>query len=195
MNKRQGAKKGREGRKGIWSSWKEEILHVLVYAAIILVMTFLVINYVGQRTQVNGESMYPTLYHKDNLIVDKFSYHFQEPERYDIVVFPYQYKENTYYIKRVIGLPGETVQIIDGYVYIDGEKLDENYGKEVIEEAALAAEPVILGEDEYFVLGDNRNASEDSRFPDVGNIKREDIIGKAWVRIWPLTRVGFLKHQ
>ena len=144
---------------------------------------------------MNGESMYPTLYDRDNLIVDKLSYRFHNPERYDIIVFPYQYKEKTYYIKRIIGLPGEKVQIIDGYVYINGEKLDEDYGREVMEDAVLASEEITLGEDEYFVLGDNRNASEDSRFPDVGNIKRKDIIGKAWVRIWPLSRIGFMKHK
>ena len=191
MNREQGedaAKsrmEGQESAKGI-----HELFHLLVYVAVVFLVTFLVITYVGQRTQVNGESMYPTLYDKDNLIVDKLSYRFRDPERYDIIVFPYQYKEKTYYIKRIIGLPGETVQIMDGYVYINGEKLEEHYGREVMEDAVLASEKITLGEDEYFVLGDNRNASEDSRFPDVGNIKRKDIIGRAWIRIWPLDRVG-----
>ena len=172
-----------------------ELFGMALYVVVVLAVTFLVITFVGQRTQVNGESMYPTLYDRDNLIVDKLSYRFHNPERYDIIVFPYQYKEKTYYIKRIIGLPGEKVQIIDGYVYINGEKLDEDYGREVMEDAVLASEEITLGEDEYFVLGDNRNASEDSRFPDVGNIKRKDIIGKAWVRIWPLSRIGFMKHK
>lgn len=172
-----------------------EIAGIFVYVAVVFAVTFLVITYVGQRTQVNGESMYPTLYHKDNLIVDKLSYRFADPQRYDIIVFPYQYKENTYFIKRIIGLPGETVQIIDGHVYIDGEKLEDPYGQEAMKEAALASDTVRLGQDEYFVLGDNRNESEDSRFPDVGNIKREDIIGKAWIRIWPFDRFGWLKHS
>lgn len=191
MNREQGEEaaksrmEGQESAKGI-----HELVHLLVYVAVVFLVTFLVITYVGQRTQVNGESMYPTLYDKDNLIVDKLSYRFRDPERYDIIVFPYQYKEKTYYIKRIIGLPGETVQIMDGYVYINGEKLEEHYGREVMEDAVLASEKITLGEDEYFVLGDNRNASEDSRFPDVGNIKRKDIIGRAWIRIWPLDRVG-----
>ena len=109
----------------------------------------------------------------------------------DIIVFPYRYKD-MYFIKRIIGLPGETVQILDGYVYIDGKKLDEHFCDEKIQNAALASDPITLGDDEYFVLGDNRNASEDSRFPDVGNVRRKEIIGRAWVRIWPFERAGSL---
>ena len=113
----------------------------------------------------------------DHLIVDKISYRFREPQRYEIVVFPYRYEKNTYYIKRIIGLPGETVQIVDGYIYINGKQLDEHYGNEIIEEAGMAAEPVTLGEDEYFVMGDNRNNSQDSRVSDVGAIHRDELMG------------------
>ena len=139
-----------------------------------------------------------TLHNGDNLIVDKLSYRFHDPERFDIIVFPFQYQANTYYIKRIIGLPGETVQIMDdGSIYINGEKLEESYGREVIQPETIgrAAEPIVLGEEEYFVMGDNRNNSSDSRTDIVGNIKREDIIGKAWLRIWPLSDFGVLKHQ
>ena len=87
------------------------------------------------------------------------------------------------------------MQIIDGYVYINGEILDEHYGNAVMNNAGIAAEPITLGEDEYFVLGDNRNNSEDSRYAAVGNIKRSEIDGRAWLRIWPLSDIGFLKHQ
>ena len=139
-----------------------------------------------------------TLHNGDNLIVDKLSYRFRDPERFDIIVFPFQYQANTYYIKRIIGLPGETVQIMeDGSIYINDEKMEESYGREVIQPETIgrAAEPIVLGEDEYFVMGDNRNNSSDSRTDIVGNIKREDIIGKAWLRIWPLSDFGVLKHQ
>ena len=139
-----------------------------------------------------------TLHNGDNLIVDKLSYRFRDPERFDIIVFPFQYQANTYYIKRIIGLPGETVQIMeDGSIYINGEKMEESYGREVIQPETIgrAAEPIVLGEDEYFVMGDNRNNSSDSRTDIVGNIKREDIIGKAWLRIWPLSDFGGLKHH
>lgn len=172
-----------------------EILSFVGYIAVILVITFLIVRFVGVRTEVIGTSMTPTLQDGDNLIVEKVSYYFTDPQRYDIIVFPYPEDPGKHYIKRIIGLPGETVQIIDGYVYIDGELLDEHYGNAVMENAGLAGEPIVLGDDEYFVLGDNRNNSEDSRYPAVGNIKRSQISGRAWLRIWPLDNIGFLKHQ
>ena len=98
--------------------------------------------------------------------------------------------ENEYYVKRVIGLPGETVQIIGEEIYINGELLKEDYGKEPITNPGRAAEPITLGEDEYFVLGDNREVSLDSRYTQVGNVKRENIGGKAILRIWPLNQFG-----
>ena len=176
-------------------SWKREILGTALYLLGVVAVTLLFVQFVGQRTYVNGDSMNVTLEDGDNLMVDKLSYRFSDPERYDIIVFPYQYQEKTYYIKRIIGMPGETVQVIDGMVYIDGEMLDESYGKEVMEYAGVASEPIELGEDEYFVLGDNRNNSSDSRDPSVGNIKGDQIIGKAFLRIWPLNKFGILKHQ
>ena len=176
-------------------SWVREIISTAVYLLAVVAVTFLFVQFVGQRTHVNGDSMNVTLEDGDNLIVDKLSYRFSEPERYDIIVFPYQYQEKTYYIKRIIGMPGETVQIIDGMVYIDGEMLDESYGKEVMQYSGVAGDPIELGNDEYFVLGDNRNNSSDSRDPSVGNIKEDQIIGKAFIRIWPLNKFGILKHQ
>lgn len=139
--------------------------------------------------------MMPTLENGDQLIVDKLTYHFKEPKRYEIIVFPYKYEENTYYIKRIIGLPGETVQIKDGCVYIDGKLLGEKYGAEVMDEPGIAEEPISLGEDEYFVLGDNRNHSSDSRVPNVGVLKRKDLMGRAWVRIWPFDNIGVILHE
>lgn len=176
-------------------SWKREIISTALYLLAVVALTFLFVQFVGQRTHVNGDSMNVTLEDGDNLIVDKLSYRFSDPERYDIIVFPYQYQEKTYYIKRIIGMPGETVQIIDGMVYIDGEMLDESYGKEVMQYAGIASDPIELGEDEYFVLGDNRNNSSDSRDPSVGNVHEDQIIGKAFIRIWPLNKFGILKHQ
>lgn len=173
----------------------KEVRGWILYILIVIASVYVIVTYVGQRTQVDGNSMLPSLTDKDNLIVDKLSYRFHAPERYDIVVFPYKYMENTYYIKRLIGLPGETVQVIDGYVYINGEKLNEHYGAEVMEEAGIAAEPIELGEDEYFVLGDNRNHSSDSRDPSVGIVKGEDLVGKAWVRIYPFDKIGVIKHE
>ncbi len=176
----------------------KEMLTTGLYLLCVLCITYFIITFVGQRTEVEGESMETTLSDGDNLIVDKITYRFSEPQRFDIIVFPFQYQENTYYIKRIIGLPGETVQIDqNGTIYINGEILVENYGKEVIraDNRGIAANPVVLGEDEYFVMGDNRNNSSDSRTEIVGNIHRDDIIGRAWLRIWPLSEFGILKHQ
>ena len=175
-----------------------ELLNTAIYLLCVLGAVWLVITFVGQRTEVEGASMENTLHNGDNLIVDKLSYRFHDPERFDIIVFPFQFQDNTYYIKRIIGLPGETVQIMDdGSIYINGEKLEENYGMEVIKPETIgrAAEPIELGDDEYFVMGDNRNNSSDSRTDMVGNIKREYIIGKAWLRIWPVSDFGVLQHQ
>ena len=181
-----------EKERGIFST----IFGWLVYILILIGLTYLIITYVGQRTRVSGYSMETTLSDGDNLIVDKLSYRFKDPKRYDIVVFPYKYEENTYYIKRIIGLPGETVQVIDGYAYIDGQQLTSDiYGAEIMDSPGIAAEPITLGEDEYFVLGDNRNHSSDSRDPSVGILHREDLIGKAWVRIYPFDKMGVIRHE
>ncbi len=172
------------------------VVEWLIYFLIIFVVAFLLLNYVGQRTLVDGTSMSPTLHDGDSVIVDKLSYRFTDPKRFDIVVFRYLPKDETYYIKRIIGLPGETVQIIDGYVYINGELLETDiYGSDVMLEAGRATEPITLGEYEYFVLGDNRNGSSDSRMENVGNVEISQIVGKAFLRIWPLTDFAFLKHQ
>ena len=172
-----------------------ELLSWIIYIVIVVILSLGIITFVGQRTKVSGHSMETTLSDGDNLIVDKISYRFRDPERFEIIVFPFQYEEHTYYIKRIIGLPGETVQVIDGYVYINGEMLDENYGLEVMDDPGLAAEPITLGEDEYFVLGDNRNHSSDSRDPSVGVLHRDDIMGRAWIRIWPFDKFGVIKHE
>lgn len=173
----------------------KELAGWLLYIVLIIALTWTVVTFAGQRTEVSGSSMETTLSDKDQLIVDKMTYRFRDPKRYDIVVFPYQYQDNTYYIKRIIGLPGETVQILSGMVYIDGMRLDEHYGNEVMENPGIAEEPLTLGEDEYFVLGDNRNNSSDSRASDVGLIHRKDLIGRAWIRVWPLSQIGVIHYE
>lgn len=178
------------------SSILRELGGWILYILIIIGLTYLIITFVGQRTRVSGSSMETTLHNGDNLIVDKLSYRFRDPKRYDIIVFPYKYEENTYYIKRIIGMPGETLQIKDGYVYINGEQLTSDiYGNELIEDPQTAEDPVTLGEDEYFVMGDNRNHSMDSRDPSVGVLKKSDLMGRAWVRIYPFNNVGVIRHE
>lgn len=172
------------------------ILGYILYILVIIGLTWMIVTFVGQRTRVSGQSMETTLQDGDNLIVDKISYRFHDPSRYDIIVFPYKYEENTFYIKRIIGLPGETVQVKDGYTYINGKKLTSDiYGREVMDEPGIADEPIKLGSDEYFVLGDNRNHSQDSRDPYVGVLKRSDLMGRAFVRIYPLNKFGVIKHE
>lgn len=173
----------------------KELAGWLLYIVLIIAFTWFVVTFVGQRTEVSGSSMETTLSDKDQLIVDKMTYRFRDPKRYDIVVFPYQYQDNTYYIKRIIGLPGETVQILSGMVYIDGMRLDEHYGNEMMENPGIAEEPLTLDENEYFVLGDNRNNSSDSRASDVGLIHRKDLIGRVWIRVWPLSQIGVIHHE
>ncbi|MCR4955911.1 MAG: signal peptidase I [Lachnospiraceae bacterium] len=177
------------------SSMAKEIFHFVLYILAILVVSWLIIHFVGQRTVVVGESMKETLQDGDNLVVDKLSYNFSDPKRFDIIVFPYEYEENTYYIKRIIGLPGETVKInTKGEIFINGELLEEHYGREVMEYSGLAEQGVTLGKDEYFVLGDNRNESEDSRFEDVGCIHKDKIIGRAVLRIYPFSSFGKIEN-
>ncbi len=168
-----------------------EVLRMGVYLLVVLLLTYLFITFVAQRTEVKGSSMYDTLEDGDSLLVDKISYRFKDPQRFDIIVFPFQYAEDTFYIKRIIGLPGEKVRIDgEGNIYINGEILEENYGTEVIKEPGIAVNEITLGKDEYFVLGDNRNNSTDSRFDIVGNIHKKNIVGKAFIRILPFSKFG-----
>lgn len=172
----------------------KEFISISIYLLSVLVLTYLLITFVVQRTVVSGDSMAGTLTDGENLLVNKITYRFHEPKRFDIIVFPYSQEAQTYYIKRVIGLPGETVYIdATGAIYINDERLEENFGKEIIQKPGLAENKVYLGANEYFVLGDNRNHSSDSRDPAVGPIERSRIVGKAWLRIYPFSKWGKLK--
>jgi signal peptidase I len=184
------------GERGRSRSVIGALIGWILYIAIIIGLALFIITFVGQRTSVSGRSMETTLHDGDQLIVDKISYRFRNPRRFDIIVFPYQYEENVFYIKRIIGMPGETIQVKDGYTYINGRKLESDvYGAEVMESGGIASEPVVLGKDEYFVLGDNRNHSSDSRDPSVGVLTRKDLLGRAWVRIYPFDNMGVIRHE
>lgn len=169
---------------------KELILYVVLF----LVCIFIIPQYVVQRTIVDQTSMENTLHSGDNLIVEKVSYRFKNPERFDIIIFhPVATDENEFYVKRVIGLPGETIQIKDNKIYINEKELKENYGKNSIIDPGIAKDPITLGDDEFFVMGDNRDVSLDSRSPEVGLVKKDSIQAKAIFRIWPLSEIGTLQ--
>jgi len=169
---------------------------LLVYAVIIVLCITVVPRYVIQRTEVQGDSMKDNLHDKENLLVEKVSYYFKDPERFDIITFyPQGREEEEYYIKRIIGLPGERIQISGNTIYINGKVLEEHYGREPMVDAGIAEEEIKLGEDEFFVLGDNRNHSMDSRDGEaVGVVKKKNIDGHAILRIYPFSRFGTLNQ-
>lgn len=168
------------------------ILEILIYAIIILIATKLITSYILQRNIVDGLSMDDTLIDGESLIVEKISYRFDKLDRFDIIAFYPNGKDNKeYYIKRIIGLPGEFVQMSANDIYINGELIEEDYGSTSDNGyLGLAVEGIELKEDEYFVLGDNRQVSLDSRYEEVGAIEIDKIEGKAIFRIWPLNRFG-----
>lgn len=188
-----------ERKKKIWSIVKE----VSLYAAIIVTGVFLIPNYVMAKNVINGESMENTLYNDEQILTEMVSYRFGEPKRFDIIVFYHFFdKKNTnksdknayeFYVKRIIGLPGERVRIEGDTIYINGEPLEEHYGKVPICNSGRAEEEITLGEDEYFVLGDNREVSIDSRSSSVGNVKKDWILGKVCARIYPFDKIGSVK--
>ena len=177
----------------------KDLLWLIVYIGSVILICFLIIKFVGTRSRVDGSSMNPTLHDGDNLWVDKLSYTFGDPKRFDIIIFNPNGNEKITYVKRIIGLPGETVSMdLDGKIYINGQLLNENYA---LDEPFLPSSigilsgnnEIVLGDDEYFVLGDNRNNSMDSRRSDPGNVKRDYIIGKVVLRIYPFSKFGFVK--
>lgn len=172
----------------------KEIFSWIIEIAIVLMMAFVLVYFIGMRTSVVGQSMSETLENGDQILVNRFMYKVIGPKANDVIVFlPNGNEKSHYYVKRVIGVPGDTVQIKNGRIYVNGTEFTEKVDVASIEDAGLAADAVTLGDDKYFVLGDNRNNSEDSRYANIGNIKREYIIGKAWFVISTGDRFGFIK--
>lgn len=161
--------------------------------AVVCLFAFVAVWYFGQRVSTVGDSMSPVLRNGDAVLVNRIVYNATTPKRGDVIVFKPKGNENDhYYIKRIVGLPGETIEIIENRVYIDGERLEEDYETTNIDDVGVVDEKLKLAGDEYFVLGDNREQSEDSRDADVGNVKREYIYGKAWFVITPGDEFGFV---
>ena len=152
----------------------------------------LIVYYCIEKTNVIGSSMENTLYADEPIIINKFSYRVSDQKRFDVIVFKQGGEHSFYNIKRIIGLPGETVLIKDGNIYINGEIMEDIVNVDEMINYGLAAEELVLEDNEYFVLGDNRNSSEDSRFASIGNITRDEIIGKAVIRLSPFNFISKL---
>jgi signal peptidase I len=164
-----------------------------VEIAAVIFLAYFIVYYALEKTNMVGISMENTLKDGDSIIINKFSYRFTDPQRFDVIVYKEGGKEHSYYdIKRIIGLPGETIQIKDGLFYINGEAVEDVINAEPMKNYGLAEEEFKLEENEYFVLGDNRNNSEDSRFASVGTIKKNEIIGEAFIRLKPFNFVSKL---
>lgn len=172
------------------------IKDLIILIIVVTVLIALCNSFVGRQIYVLGNSMDDTLHDNDSVIVEKLSYYTSEPARFDVIVFKPKQKDITdFYVKRIIGLPGEKIRIDEGCIYINGEVLEEGFGKEPITDPGRCVEEIVLGNDEYFVLGDNRNVSKDSRFVEVGNVKRSAIVGKVWAKIWPFNEIGIFEHK
>lgn len=159
---------------------------LLAESALVVLIAWLIIRYALAKTVMVGDSMAETLKDGDVILINKVSYLYGEPKRNDVIVFDQGSNEHSYNnVKRVIGIPGDKVEIINGSVYINGEKFEEVIKVEEMKVSGLAENEIVLQDNEFFVLGDNRNSSEDSRFSNIGTVVREDIIGKAFFRISP----------
>ena len=170
-----------------------EIISWIFWIVMSIILALLVVYCIGMKTSIIGSSMEPSLYNGQEIFLNRLVYKITSPKAGDVVVFlPNGNEKSHYYVKRVIGVPGDKIQIKNGAVYVNGELFDEKADTAAIEDAGLASEEITVGEDEYFVLGDNRNSSEDSRYANIGNIKKDYIIGKAWFRIAPFSEIGFL---
>lgn len=158
---------------------------------IVVILGYSIVTLGVQSVTMVGQSMDPVLSNQDVVLLNKRAYTFSEPKRYDIVAFRLKDEPDAYFnIKRIVGLPGETVQIKNGKLFIDGEVLTDVPFEGLIMTEGLATDGVTLDSDEYFVIGDNCNNSEDSRFINIGNITKKEISGKISFRIWPKDSFG-----
>jgi len=181
--------------KKINSTLLKDIFEMMIGTLVVIFLAVALTYFVGMRTSVIGDSMEPALYNGQEILINRFLYKLSSPKRGDVIVFLPNGNQNThYYVKRVIALPGETIQIINGKVYIDGELLEEDESYDKIVDPGIAGNEITLGVNEYFVLGDNRNSSEDSRSGNIGPIEKSTIIGKAWFHLKDMNgEIGFIE--
>lgn len=175
---------------------KKEIFQWVLCLIIVVALVFVFRNFVFQRNRIDGNSMETTFSDGDGIIVEKLSYELGNPKRFDVIVFyPFGKKEGDYFIKRIIGMPGEIIQIREGKIYINGEILEEDYGNSLIDYSGIAEQPYKIDDGKYFVMGDNRIADEsfDSRYEEIGAVDRKLIGGKAILRISPISKFKIIK--
>ncbi|MBQ4560027.1 MAG: signal peptidase I [Tyzzerella sp.] len=171
-----------------------EIIVWTVQIAIVCLLAFVCVYYFGQRASMIGDSMKPELKNGNITLISKAAYSMGTPKRGDVVAFkPNGNESSHYYIKRIVGLPGETIEVVDGKIVVNGREIKEKYETTEMEDLGLLAEPVKLKNNEYFVLGDDRQNSEDSRSADIGAVKRSEIGGKVWFVVSPGTTFGFVR--
>lgn len=170
-------------RKKISSSMVKEIASWIFGICIAILFAFVIVFSVGMQTSVIGVSMEPALCNGQKVLINRFIYAIASPRKGDVVVFLPNGNQNThYYVKRVVAVPGDTVQIKEGRLYVNGiAEEEEQFDK--IADAGIAENEITLSDDEYFVLGDNRNNSEDSRSGNIGAIRKDTIAGKAWLHM------------
>lgn len=173
-----------------------KILITLIEIVLVVFAAYAITHYGLETMEVSGEYMSPTLQNEDRILINKMSYHLHKIHRNDVVVVQESGSEHSYFtLERVIGLPGETVKIQDGKVYINGDELKEKQHFPLMENGGLALEEITLEQDEYFMLGDNRNECEDSRNANIGNVLKEDIVGKAWLRLNKLAIISQIDNH
>lgn len=185
---------GKETRRPMNLEWIPGALKWLFQITIVCFLAFVFVWYFGRRVSNIGDSMTPLIENGDVVLVNRILYDASVPKRGDIIVFKPNGNENLHsYVKRIIALPGERIQITDEGIFVDGKLLKEEYDTSGISDAGLASEEITLAGDEFFVLGDNRESSEDSRKADIGNVRRSEIEGKAWFNITPGKRFGWIE--
>ena len=183
----------RRKRKKINFAILQEAVLWIGSVVLAFVLACILVYFFGRTVSNVGQSMEPTIYSGDKVLINQFIYMLKGPDYGDVIVFKPNGNVNSHYhMKRVVGKPGDTVQVISGRIFVNGEALAEEISTEPMNDAGVAETEVKLGKDEYFVLGDNRNASEDSRSADIGNVNRKDILGKAWFIISPKEQFGYI---
>lgn len=193
MRRRSGLNFGRQRRKFNLPLFREVVMWI-AEIALVIVLAYVCVTSFCFSTNVVGQAMETQLNNGDQILINRFAYAISRPKSGDVVVFlPNGNEKSHYYVRRVIAGPGDTVQIKNGAVYVNGERYLEETDVVAIEDAGMAEDELTMGEDEYFVLGDNRNSSEDSRYANIGMVRKEYIIGKAWFRFVSLGNMGFVR--